>query len=691
MGVLETKLMEYFNTTTNYKKLEDLVKLFKIDENNFEYFVDALANLEVNGFIYRDEQNRFLYFDSSDILAQGILKINPNGDGFIHTKNNKIVYIKKEDLGNAFEQDLIVVKKVKQNNKITYGEIDKIIRRKNEQTPFIYNSINNTLIPYKSNNKNSLIIDDLPLNLVDGNIVSINMNDMKYIEIIGHKDDPDLDIKLIACNYGFNLKFNDIIKDELRKIPTEVKEFNDRIDLRNKTIFTIDGRDTKDMDDAVSIELLDNGNYKLGVHIADVSHYIKRDSAIFKEAYARGTSLYIADSVIPMLPHQLSNGICSLNPNVDRLTKTCEMIIDQNGNIVDYNIYKSVINSKKKMSYEDINEIIENGNIVEGYEPFTNDLFLMKKLSEILNIKKENKHCLNFNIPELKFKGSNEEITFEKREQRSAEKLIENFMILANETVATHIYWINLPFLYRVHDNPDEGVIEEIIEKLNSFGLHISTCKNSSSNKYFQNIAKQIENIDDFAIYSELLRNGMKKAKYDSINYGHFGLASECYTHFTSPIRRLPDLIIHMLLDNYLVNNFIYADKLNKYLKEASIQASNREIAADKAEREGRLMMKAEYMENHIGDKYMAIIRAVSPHGMSVKTIDFFSGKISLCDMEDEFYYDSLHKCIIAKYSNIKFNIGDIINCEVAYASKENRTINFKNPQLIKNKVLSKS
>ncbi len=343
---------------------------------------------------------------------------------------------------------------------------------------------------------------------------------------------------------------------EVEKLPSEVKEEEmvGRRDLRDKTIFTIDGADTKDIDDAISLDMLENGNYSLGVHIADVSYYVKEGSEIYQEAMERGTSVYLADRVIPMLPHKLSNGICSLNEGVDRLAMSCVMEIDSKGNVVSYDIFESVIRSRKKMTYTDVNKIIEENIIPEGYEPFADTLIKMEELAQILRKHKVERGYIDFGIDESKIivDETGKAIDIKLRNRGKGENLIEDFMIAANETVATCIYFMELPFIYRVHGEPNEEKINSFLTFVSSLGYTLSGKIKDMHPKTMQSILNQLKDKKEFHILSSLLLRSMQKAVYDTDNIGHFGLASERYTHFTSPIRRFPDTTVHRLLRKYL-------------------------------------------------------------------------------------------------------------------------------------------
>lgn len=708
MEILKEKIIKYLKKEKKKMSLLELKKKFKIkSEKDLELLEKALKELELKGDIYLNKNNTYSILDEELGIVQGPIHISKKGNGTIETKDNIQIHVKKENLQGVFYGDIVTVNNIKLGkDRKLYGEIDKVIKRNKEQVSCICSEIEGTKIiyPYQSNSKCPITIKPKALkNIVDGEIILININNIKnykqgkFFKSIGHKDDPDVDIKAILSNNEFDIDFSPKTLEELKKIPTEVekKSYNEnRVDLRDKNIFTIDDKDTKDIDDAISIEQLDNNCYKLSVHIADVSYYVPYMSSIFIDAYRRGTSVYANGTVNPMLDHKLSNGICSLNPNVDRLTKTCEMIIDAKGNIISCDIYKSIINSKKKMNYDDVNKILENNELVPGYEPFINDLKIMQKLSEKLEVAKFNRGYINFNNPDIKIKGSKETMKISLRYQKTAQKLVENFMLAANQSVAEYIKWLDLPLIYRVHNNPDEDKMKEIIEYMDKLGYKFKRCQTVNSNYAIQNMANQINYFDEYSIFSKILLKGMQKAKYDSWNFGHFGLALDNYTHFTSPIRRFPDLIVHTLLDLYLTKNPYDINKsdLESKISIAATHCSQKEKDADKVEREVNMMRMAEYMENHIGEEYEAVITNITPHGMFIKTKDYFEGKVELDDIYDKYFFNENTMSLINKRGHKSLRVGDEISCTVKSASKENRTINFKAKQLVyeKPKVLTR-
>ena len=700
MGVLEEKITMFLQKNKTEMTFEDLKKEFKIkSEVETVQLKICLDNLELEGVLYLDKKNRYSILCNEKGIIQGPIHISKKGNGSITTKDGHCINITQENLEGVFDGDIVTVNNLGiYSDKNIYGLIDKVMKRGNEQIACIVSNEDGELIvsPHQSNSKNPIILSEKELkHVVPGEIILVDISSTKLsnygkvISSLGHKDDPDVDTKAIVANNGFNIDFSPKTKEELKKIPREVekKSYHEgRKDLRNQKIFTIDDKKTKDIDDAISIELLENGNYKLYVHIADVSYYVKENTSIFNDAFHNGTSVYVNGFVFPMFDHILSNGICSLNPCVDRLTKTCEMTISPTGQILEYDVYKSIIQSKKQMNYDDVNRILEQGEVVPGYEQYINDLNIMNKLSNILSKNNNNRGYIGFNVPEYKVTGSKENMIIELRPQNTAEKLIENFMLAANETIATYISWMDLPFIYRVHEKPSKEAVKKVVEFLNKIGCDLKNVKDLNSNYAIQNIANQISSLDEYAIFSELLLRGMKKAKYDSTNVGHFGLALDKYTHFTSPIRRFPDFIVHMLLDAYLENDLteVNYNALEERIQRAAIHCSQREKAAVKSERETILMRMAEYMEDHIGEEYEAIITSIDNHGMFVRTTDHYLGKVGIHDMEDDYFFDERTASLISRKNHKRYQIGDTVKCKVINASKEERIIDFKTECLIK-------
>ena len=511
----------------------------------------------------------------------------------------------------------------------------------------------------------------------------------KIIKIIGHKNDVGIDILSFVYEYNFKPEFPSEVMEEVESIPSYLTEeeinkelLGNRIDLRNKEIFTIDGADTKDIDDAISLSVDEEGMYHLGVHIADVSYYVKEGSLIDEEAYFRGTSVYLVDRVLPMLPHKLSNGICSLNPDEDRFALSCEMVIDGKGDVVKYNIFPSIIRSTKKMTYEDVNKILEENAHPSGYEEYEDTLRLMEELSKILRKKMVNRGYIEFESNEAKIMVDENchPTHIEARVQRTGEELIENFMIVANETVSSSIYYKNLPGIYRVHDKPDEKRLNEFMIFLSLHG-YVVTGKNKITNpKDLQNVLKQLGESEEVRVLHDMAIRCQAKAVYSDINIGHFGLGSKCYSHFTSPIRRYPDLILHRLVKDY---NYNYSDKvISERGQQIPVMAENcskREMDAQNCERDVDKMKKAEYMMDHIGEVYEGIISGVQEFGIFVELENTVEGLIKVDNLKGDYYvYNKDLMALVGKRTSKIYGFGDKVSVKVTGADKDRSTVDFE-------------
>ena len=670
-------------------EINDLLGLTTAEE--LKELQDTLEKLSEECIVYKTKKERFILLKNCINLKVGKLALNKKGFGFVILENSKEkdVYINEKNINNARNDDIVLIEMT--NKKLNEGKIVRVLNRDNSDIVGEF-FIKDNLFYVRPDKKNKSIIEipkEKTKGAVEGHKVLVKIiDDRKYlgevVKIIGHKNDVGVDILSFVYDYEFSPNFPEEVIDYLDNIPEEVKEeeTKGRLDLRGEKIFTIDGADTKDIDDAIGIKKLENGNYELGVHIADVNHYVKIDDVIDKEAYERGTSVYLVDRVLPMLPHKLSNGICSLNPNVDRLALSCIMEIDNIGNVKSYNITKTVINSKKKMTYDAVNEILENNKVVEGYEDFVEDLTLMNELSTILRKKMVKRGYLEFDSPEAKILVDENchPIDIKLREQRTGEKLIENFMIVANETVSSDIFYKNLPCIFRVHDRPNEEKLEKFISFLSLKGYVVNANKKNITVKDLQNILKSIGNKPESAILNALAVMTQSKAFYSNENIGHFGLGSKCYSHFTSPIRRYPDLTLHRLVKDYQDN---YSDEIIEYwqekLLEISIKTSQREQDSVDCERDVEKMKMAEYMEDHIGDRYDGIISGVTEFGIFVELPNTVEGLVKIEDVSSKeyFFYNEKLQALIGKKSNKRYMFGDSVKIEVIAASKETGLIDF--------------
>ena len=679
------------NTSLTSIEINDFLGLNSTNE--YEELEKVLNKLCQEGKIYYSEKKKRYTPIENTNFKTGRLLVNPKGYGFVvldPSFNEDDIYINKVNLLDGRNNDIVIVELINQNNR--EGKVIRILKRDDSVLVGTLFEENNCFYvkPDKKEYNDIIIRNDNLKGAVPGHKVLVKpYNDGRVytgeiIKIIGHKNDVGVDILSFVYQYEFDPTFSDEIIAATQSIPTEVSntDLQGRVDLRNEVIFTIDGDDTKDIDDAISIKKISNDVYELGVHIADVSHYVKKDSPLDKEAYERGTSVYLVDRVIPMIPHKLSNGICSLNPNVDRLALSCVMNINSKGHVIKYNIFKSVIKSKKQMTYNCVNSILEDNTIPEGYEPFVNDLKLMEELSNILRKKMVNHGYLEFNRPEPKILVDEEchPTKIELRSQRTGEKIIENFMIVANETVAGFIEDKKVPGIYRVHDKPNKEKLEIFLKFLNRKGYNIKADINKFKAVDYQNMLKLFTGKDDEIILNTFAIQTMAKAKYSDINIGHYGIASKRYSHFTSPIRRYPDLTLHRLVKEYSKNidsNTISYWK--EHLFDIANHSSKKEQDAINCERDVEKMKKAEYMENHIGEQFDGIISGVCDFGFFVELPNTVEGLVRIDTLDSDYYaYNKELNAILGKSKGKVYMFGDKVKVEVISASKETSQVDFK-------------
>ena len=694
-NVLEEKILELLQNQKKALSVFDIETELSLNKNELIELMKTLNKLEEELKIYRTKKDNYMLFTDSN-LKIGKMLMTTKGYGFVDIGTNEDVFIPADSINKAIHNDTVVVEITSKGMEKPEGRIVKIVDR----------NLNNMVgeVYYKQG-KPFIDLDDKKMKIqveidpkktkgaMPGHKVIVKITNKQQannykgevVKILGHKNDPGVDILSITAKYEINDVFPEEVMDQADKLPSEVlqEEKEKRKDLTTEEIFTIDGDDTKDIDDAISYKKLANGNHQLGVHIADVSHYVTEDSPLDKEAYERGTSVYLADRVIPMLPRKLSNGICSLNPEVERLATSCVMEIDENGNIIKYDIFKSIIKSRKQMTYKKVNKILEENIVPEGYEPFEQTLKQMGELANILRKNKINRGYIDFDIDESKIivdeKGK--AIDVKLRERGTGEKLIEDFMIAANETVATYIHNMELPFVYRIHGEPSEDKINNFLKFISILGYKIHGQVKDITPKNMQTMLEQLKDKKEYPILSSILLRSMQKAVYDKNNIGHFGLASKCYTHFTSPIRRYPDLIVHRLLNEYIFLNNINEETINKYdykLKDITSHSSERERASIECEREVDDMKKAEYMLDHIGEEYEGMISSVMPFGMFVELPNLIEGLVHIDDLTgDNYTYNEESFSIVGKKDKRGYRLGDEVKVIVKSANKEAKTIDF--------------
>ena len=697
MIFLEKKILDLLkrkNKALSIEEIDHLLELKTAEE--FRELEDTINKMCDDYTIYRTNKNHYMTFDRGP-LKKGILRVNKKGYGFVEIPDEEDIYIESGNMNGALHNDLVVAEVTgkKEKNKLE-GRILKVLDRNLE---FVVGEF------YLDNNQGHIILDEERLKMdimidpeyihgaVDGHKVQVKLLEQLHdniyrgevVKILGHKNDPGVDILSIVYKYNIHDTFPDEVIEELKKIPSEVtaEDKKGRRDLTNEVIFTIDGADTKDIDDAISIKKLENGHYELGVHIADVSYYVKEGSALDINAMDRGTSVYLVDRVIPMLPHQLSNGICSLNEGVERLTISCVMEIDDSGKIIHYDIFESFIKSRKKMTYTAVNSILEDNIVPEGYEEFADDLKMMAELAKILRKSKLARGYLDFDVDEAKIlvdeKCHPTDIVL--RERGVGENLIEDFMIIANECVATHIFYMELPFVYRVHEVPKEERIHDFLSYIGTLGYVYKGNMKDNNPKSVQKLLEFLKDKKEFKILSSLLLRSMQKAVYKPQNLGHYGLASKCYTHFTSPIRRYPDTTVHRLLRTYLFKNDLSLETIQHWEDKLPVVAeiaSSREKASVNCEREVEDMKMAEYMEDHIGEKFEGTVSSITNFGIFIQLDNLIEGLCRLADMKEFFHYDERSMSVVGEKTKTKYSMGDRVLIKVVRASKEEQTIDFE-------------
>ncbi len=680
MGEDILKVIE--NSKQSGIKLEDVIGKFKsINEEEIECEVSLL---EKEGKIYKNCNGYYIVLDKD--LKISTLYCSHKGRRYV-TDNNTIFFVDSKDINGALDFDKVIFRP---NEKNKTARVEKIIERQNDIVVAEVISTTNGKILLTINTPEKINIHIRQGELekyYDGDRLVVNVESYstpneikgKIIEKLGNKKEPNIEEVTIAASRGFTTKYSKEYLDELATIPDKVtdEDIKGRLDLRNDVIFTIDSESTKDMDDAISIKVLDNGNYQLGVHIANVSHYIKKGSAIYEDAIKRGNSAYFANSVIPMLHFDISNGICSLNEDVDRLTKSCIMEINKKGKVVNYYITDSVIHSKKKMTYEDINKIFEDGVIISEYLPYYDSLKILKELTTILKEKHEKDGYIAFASNEIKtiVDNNDETLDFKNIHQGIGQEMVEYSMIAANETVAGHVFWMRLPFIYRIHNEPREKRIEEAMEIAKKIGYRFSKIKDMGGSHLLQQVIKQLSVKEEFQALSQFFVKTMPRALYSTENIGHFALALDFYTHFTSPIRRGCDLMVHELLDLYDKDiSYVNFEELEDELAIISEHISYTERQADMVEYEINALRMVKYMRENIGKTYKARIHDITPLNVQIVLENNVIGTVPIDFVGGGgFYYMDASKSL--KRGKSTYCIGNNVICTVINIDEEDRTV----------------
>jgi ribonuclease R len=701
--LVKEKLLEFMHEKAYNPMLKkELMDIFEIDRKQNRLFSSLLNDMVEEGLIIKTRKKRYGVPERMGLVV-GRLQMNQKGYGFVVPDKPGItdVFIPANLINGAMNNDKVVARKdtvYRDFCKKTEGEIIRILERANPEVIGVY-----------ENNRNfGFVIPDDPKIVTDIFIPKEEMGEVKegdkvvceiikwpdarrnpegkIIEIIGHRDDVGVDILSIMRKYNLTVDFPKKVEAEIKNISDEVseKEKANRKDLRDMTTITIDGADAKDLDDAVSIEKLSNGNFKLGVHIADVTHYVREGTALDKEALERGTSVYLVDRVVPMLPRKLSNGICSLNPKVDRLTLSVFMEINKKGEVINHEIAESVINVKERMIYEDISDILEKDdqNLKDKYSHLLNEFKMMEELCLILKKHRENRGAIDFDFPETKviLDKDGKPVDIIKYERRIANRIIEEFMLICNETIAEHFYWQDVPFVYRVHEDPSLEKLEEFNEFIYNFGYHLKGLNTGIHPKALQDLLEKVKGAKEERLINTLMLRSLKKARYADKGLGHFGLAAEHYCHFTAPIRRYPDLEIHRIIkeaiNGKLDNERI--SRLREIVPGVAEQSSIRERVADEAERETTDLKKVEYMADRIGEEYEGIISGLTSFGIFVELDNTIEGLIPLSYLYDDYYiYDSERHILTGEMRKKTYRIGDAIKVKVNRVNIAQKEIDF--------------
>lgn len=680
--------------------MEELITMFEVKKKEIGLFYETIEEMEKEGQVIKTRKSKYGLPDKMNLIV-GKLQGHTKGFGFVipDVAGSDDIYVSAENMNGAMNNDTVIVR-ISPNQipgKRIEGEIIRITNRANKEIVGTFE---------KSSNFGFVIPDDkriyqdifIPRESINGAehgfkvVAEIERwpdqrrnPEGKIIEILGSKGTPGVDILSVIRKYNLPEEFPEEVESYANSISEEIPavEYTKRRDLRDLNIVTIDGEDAKDLDDAVSIEALPDGKYRLGVHIADVTHYVKEKSPLDKEAFIRGTSVYLIDRVIPMLPKKLSNGLCSLNPKVDRLTLSCSMDIDSSGRVIAHEIYESIIRTKERMTYTDVTKILKGTDpeVMKRYDYLIPEFKLMEELCGILNKNRIGRGALDFEFDESKIilDESGKPIEIKPYEREIANRVIEEFMLICNETVSEHMYWTGIPFIYRIHENPDEEKLAAFGEFVHNLGYMLKPVKEIHP-KVLQDLLKQMKGKKEENVVSTLMLRSLKQARYSPDSSGHFGLAAKYYSHFTSPIRRYPDLAIHRIIKDTLsgkINDKRLA-KLKSFVEETSKQSSDMERRATEAERETDDLKKTEYMADKIGEEFTGIISSVTSFGIFIQLHNTIEGLVHVSNMIDDYYiYDEKNHTLMGERHRRVYRLGDNVKIKVAKADIETRTIDF--------------
>ncbi|WP_346917758.1 ribonuclease R [Lacrimispora sp.] len=691
--------MELFSDPT-YKpmKLKELAMLFGVPKHQRDELKQVLDALLAEGKIGVSQKGKYGKPDVGSIA--GVFFGHQKGFGFVSVEGfEKDIFIPEDKTGGALHGDTVLISAETEGTgtKRAEGRVIKVLQHANEEIIGFYQKNKNFGFVIPDNQKISkdvFIPQGKDMGAVNGHKVVVKITDFGgegkkpegvIKEILGHVNDPGTDILSIVRAYGLPEEFPDNVMKQVESVQDSItgKDMQGRLDLRQLQTVTIDGEDAKDLDDAITLSKKD-GIYTLGVHIADVTNYVTEHSPLDEEALKRGTSVYLVDRVIPMLPHKLSNGICSLNQGEDRLALSCIMEIDENGTVTGHRIAETVINVDRRMTYTAVNAIITNHDeaVMKEYEAFIPMFEQMKELADILREKRKKRGSIDFDFPETKviLDERGKPLEIKPYDRNSATKIIEDFMLMANETVAEDYFWQEIPFLYRTHDNPDPEKMKSLATLINNFGYSIRFHNGEVYPKEVQKLLANAEDTPEEALISRLALRSMKQAKYTVGNTGHFGLAAKYYTHFTSPIRRYPDLQIHRIIKENLRSGLSEkrVSHYDKLLMQVAVQSSSLERRADEAERETIKLKKCEYMSRYIGQEFDGVISGVTNWGLYVELPNTVEGLIHVNDLQDDYYhFDEEHYELVGEMTRRTFKLGQPIKVIVSGTDKLLRTIDF--------------
>ena len=708
MGIKQTLANFMREPAYNPMDLEELIAIFDIKKNEYTAFKKILRMMESEGIIKKTKRNKYMIADGEDHshkddtnLVIGSLQAHPKGFGFLipEEEGQKDVFIPSNCMNGAFNGDRIAVRVTREDTSTRKreGEVVEIIERNTTKVVGVYEDSKNFgfVVSEDTRMSQDIFISKKDRNSAeDGDVVVVKITKWPernrkpegvITEILGKKGDRGIDILTIIKKNGLPEEFSKKVLNYAEGISEEIapEEYKGRRDLRNLRMVTIDGEDAKDLDDAVSIEKLPNGNYRLGVHIADVTHYVKENNPLDREAFKRATSVYLIDRVIPMLPRKLSNGICSLNPRVDRLTLTCFMEINNSGKVVDHEIVESVIKTNERMTYTDVTKILKDHDeeLIKKYDYLYEDFKMMEELCKILRAKREKRGAIDFEIAEAKIvlNELGKPVEIKPYDREIANRMIEEFMLAANETVAEHMFWTHVPFVYRIHEAPDEEKLAKFKEFIFNLGYNVHWTEEIRP-KSFQDILEKVKGKNEETVVSTLLLRSMMQARYAPECSGHFGLAAQYYCHFTSPIRRYPDLQIHRIIKEQIHGEIDEKrfNKLKNIVGLAAKQSSEMERKAQDAEREVDDLKKAEYMLDRIGEEFEGIISSVTSFGIFVELPSTIEGLVHITDLDDDYYvYDEAHLSLIGERTKKVYKLGDKVRVECIHVDMANREIFF--------------